>query len=147
MNIEITPIGRKLIILGMLLFLIGLVQGALIPYFHNPRMALSGHLAAVQSGMAMVIVGLIWKLVDLKEAFQKTAYITNVVGMYAVWFAITLGAVIGASRALPIAGDGFSASQSGELVVEVIVILGSVATVVSIFLVLAGLLKTHAKST
>ena len=60
MKIEIKPLGRQLIILGVVLFLIGLIQGALIPFFHNPRMALSAHLAAVQSGMAMVIFGIIW---------------------------------------------------------------------------------------
>ena len=70
-------------------------------------MALSAHLAAVQSGMAMAIFGLIWALVNLKERLLKLAYYTNIIGLYAVWFAITLGAVLGASRALPIAGHGY----------------------------------------
>lgn len=141
MKIEITHLGRKLIILGLVLFLIGLIQGALIPYFHNPRMALSAHLAAVQSGMAMAIFGLIWALVNLKEAVLKIAYYTNIVGLYAVWIAITLGAVLGASRALPIAGTGFSAAPTAEAVVELIVISGAVTTLISVFLILLGLLK------
>ena len=141
MKIEIAPLGRKLIILGLILVLTGLIQGALIPYFHNPRMALSAHLAAVQSGMAMAIFGLIWALVDLKESVLKIAYYTNVIGLYAVWFAISLGAAMGASRALPIAGQGFSTSPTAETVVEIIVTAGAVATVISVSLIVMGLLK------
>jgi hydroxylaminobenzene mutase len=141
LKIEIALLGRKLIILGLVLFLIGLIQGALIPYFHNPRMALSAHLAAVQSGMAMAIFGLIWALVDLKESILKIAYYTNVIGLYAVWFAISLGAAMGASRALPIAGQGFSTSPTAETVVEIIVTAGAVATVISVSLIVMGLLK------
>lgn len=141
MKIEIVPLGRKLIILGLVLFLIGLIQGALIPSFHNPRMALSAHLAAVQSGMAMAIFGLIWALVDLKERNLKIAYYTNIIGLYAVWFAISLGAAMGASRALPIAGQGFSASSTAETVVELIVMTGAVVTVISVSLIVLGLLK------
>lgn len=141
MNIEIGPLGKKLVFLGIVLFLIGLIQGALIPYFHNPRMALSAHLAAVQSGMAMAIFGLIWSLVSLNERFLKVAYYTNVLGLYAVWFAITLGAVLGASRALPIAGQGFSATPAAETVVELIVTAGAAVTVVSVGLIVLGLFK------
>lgn len=141
MKIEITELGRKLIVLGVVLFLIGLLQGALIPHFHNPRMALSAHLAAVQSGMAMAISGLIWGLLNLKETVLKVAYYTNVVGMYAVWFAITLAAVVGASRALPIAGSGFVATPASETAVQAIVTTGAVLTIVSVVLMVFGLLK------
>ena len=47
MEIEVTALGKKLILLGVMLFLKGLFQGTLIPYFHNSRMALCafGHCA------------------------------------------------------------------------------------------------------
>jgi hydroxylaminobenzene mutase len=146
LKIEITPLGQNLVFLGMVLFLIGLVQGALIPNFHNPRMALSAHLAAVQSGMAMAIFGLIWSLIGLNEKFLKVAYYANIMGLYAVWIAITLGAILGASRALPIAGQGFSAGPTGETVVEIIVTLGAAATVVSVGLIVFGLYKALRES-
>jgi len=133
MDIKINPLGKKLIIYGVLLFFIGLIQGALIPYFH-------------QSGMAMIIFGLIWALLNLKEAVLKIAYYSNIFGMYAVWLAITLGAIFGASRALPIAGNGFSASSMIETAVEIIVISGSVAAVISVGLVLFGLLKSRSQN-
>ncbi len=141
MNIVITPLGKQLIIAGIALFLIGLLQGALIPTFLNPRMALSAHLAAVQSGMAMAIFGLIWNMVNLGDRLLRVAYYTNIAGMYAVWFAISLAAFLGASRALPIAGQGFAATPAGESVVELIVTAGAVATVISVGLIFTGLLR------
>ncbi|GAB5452934.1 MAG: hydrogenase [Halioglobus sp.] len=142
MNIVITPLGRKLIVAGVALFLLGLFQGALIPAFLNPRMALSAHLAAVQSGMAMAIFGLIWNMVNLGDRLLRVAYYTNIAGMYAVWFAISLAAFVGASRALPIAGQGFAATPTGESAVELIVTAGALATVISVALIFAGLLRT-----
>ena len=145
MTITITPLGKNLIVYGMVLFLLGLIQGALIPYFLNPRMALSAHLAAVQSGMAMAIVGLIWSLLTLKPSSMKLAYYSNITGLYAVWIAINLGAMVGASRALPIAGEGFSATAGVEIAIEAIVTLGAVLTIVSFGLIVFGLMrdKTH----
>ena len=61
----VTPDGLHLIFAGALLFVIGLFGGLLIPAFKNKRMGLSGHLAAVQSGIAIMIFGIIWALVDL----------------------------------------------------------------------------------
>jgi len=88
MDIKINPLGKQLIIYGVLLFFIGLIQGALIPYFHNPRMALSAHLAAVQSGMAMIIFGLIWALLNLKEAVLKIAYYSSITNCWKRFFSI-----------------------------------------------------------
>jgi len=143
LNIHITKQGKSLIIFGVVLFLIGLIQGGLIPFFHNPRMALSAHLAAVQSGMAIIIFGLIWSMVSLKESLLTIAYVTNLVGMYAVWLAITLAAVFGASRALPIAGKGYSSTSTIETITEVIVVSGSVLLVISVVLILIGLCRSN----
>jgi len=143
LSIKITKLGKQLILYGTLLFLIGLIQGAFIPYFHNPRMALSAHLAAVQSGMAMLIFGIIWALLNLKNTALKVAYYTNIIGMYAIWLAITLSAALGASRALPIAGKGFSASIMTETIIEAIIIFGSISAIISVGLILLGLFNYY----
>ena len=95
----------------------------------------------VQSGMAMVIFGLIWGMVILKEGLLKLAYYTNILGMFLVWLAISLASILGTSRALPIAGQGFSASKIAEASVEIIVVTGSVSMVVSVSLIVVGLFK------
>ena len=106
MTIKIDPLGGKLIFWGAVLFFIGLVQGGLVPYFLNPRMALSAHLAAVQSGIALMVFGALWELLSLKEKWKEVAYWTGLRSMYLIWFSITLSAIFGASQALPMAGRG-----------------------------------------
>lgn len=141
MNIHICSLGRKLIFFGAVLFLIGLLQGALIPYFLNPRMALSAHLAAVQSGMALMILGLIWGLLSLEEKWLKIACYSSIAGMYLVWLAITLSAALGASKALPMAGKGFSSTPFSETAIELIVYAGAGLSVISTALVVFGLYR------
>jgi len=106
-------------------------------------MALSAHLAAVQSGIVMMVFGLIWGMLSLEKVLLKIAYYANILGMYLVWFAISLGAILGASRALPIAGQGFSASKVAESSVETIIVIGSVSMVVSVAFIAFGLFRGH----
>lgn len=131
--------GRKLIFLGVLLFLLGLLQGTLIPYFLNPRMALSAHLAAVQSGMALVIFGLIWQFLALSSLKMIVTFYSLASSMVLVWVSITLGAVVGASKALPLAGAGFAASRGWELIVETIVTVGAGLGIIGVGLLTFGL--------
>jgi len=139
LNIKITSLGKKLILCGVVLFLLGLFQGVLIPYFHNTRMGLSAHLAAVQSGMALMIFGLIWSLLTLKEKWLKLAYYSSIMSMYLIWLALTLSAIFGASQSLPIAGKGFSSSYLIETLISTILYIGSGAGIISIVLIAFGL--------
>jgi hydroxylaminobenzene mutase len=141
MTITITRQSKTLILFGAVLFLIGLGQGGLIPFFTNPRMALSAHLAAVQSGMALMIFGVIWALVVLPEKWLARAMYSGIGSMYLIWFSLTLAAALGASNALPIAGAGYSSSLAQEWLVEGIVTLGAALGIISGLLVVIGLAK------
>lgn len=59
---------RQLLIFGALLFLFGLLNGAVIPSFTNPRMGLSAHLAGVQNGMVLLLFGLLWPYLTLSNS-------------------------------------------------------------------------------
>ena len=115
---------KLLILAGAVLFLLGLLQGAVVQSFHNPRMGLSAHLTAVQSGMALMIAGAVWTLVLLSASFEKVARWTTIIGMYGLWIGLTLSAATGTSDTLPIAGAGYAADRSVEVMVSAIV-LGS----------------------
>lgn len=123
--IELTKIGGHLIFIGIVFFLIGLIQGAVIPRAKNSRMALSGHLTAVQCGMALAIFGVIWSLVELPLFIEFLVAYGSALGFILIWLGITLASVTGASKALPIAGAGFSAIVTFELMVKIMVRLGS----------------------
>jgi len=148
LTIKIDPLGGKLIFWGAVLFLIGLIQGGLIPAFMNTRMALSAHLAAVQSGMALMIFGIIWELLSLKEKWLNVAYWSGLASMYLVWLSITLSAIFGASKALPMAGKGFSASYLVEVSVVITVYTGAALGILSSLLIVLGLSRfVQAKAT
>jgi hydroxylaminobenzene mutase len=55
-----SPIQRRLCASGLALFFVGLPLGFAIHALPNPRVALSAHLNAVQSGTALMVLGLLW---------------------------------------------------------------------------------------
>ncbi|MEJ6472888.1 hydrogenase [Pseudoalteromonas piscicida] len=140
MMIALTSLGAELIFIGIAFFLVGLVQGALIPTMKNSRMALSGHLTAVQCGMALAIFGVIWSLVELPLLFEAAVAYGSVLGFILIWLGITIASATGASKALPIAGAGFSANITAELTVRVMVGTGSLLSLVACTGLVFGLL-------
>ncbi|MCG7536542.1 hydrogenase [Pseudoalteromonas sp. OOF1S-7] len=137
---ELTQIGAQLIFIGIVLFLIGLIQGALIPYVKNSRMALSGHLTAVQCGMAVALFGVIWSLVELPLFLELLAAYGSVFGFILIWLGITIASLTGASKALPIAGAGFSANNTIEFTVKVVVRTGSLLSLIACAVLVFGFL-------
>ena len=52
--------GRRLLQLGIILFLLGLLTGLAVPALANPRMGLASHLGGVMNGLVLVALGLMW---------------------------------------------------------------------------------------
>jgi (hydroxyamino)benzene mutase len=138
---DLTTHQRTLVVAGALLFLIGLLQGAVVQSFLNPRMALSAHLTAVQSGMAMMIVGALWASADLRPTLSNLARWTIVIGMFGLWAGLTASAATGASKNLPIAGAGHSAALVIENLVSIAVLGGSVLMTIGWSIFVIGLVR------
>lgn len=141
MGRDLTPAGRALAVVGGTLFLAGLLQGLAVDYFANPRMALSAHLDAVQSGMAVMIAAAFWSSARWSPAVERLAWWTLSVGMIGLWLGITIAAATGASEVLPMAGAGHSALPSIETVVTVVVVGSSLALLLGWALFLWGLFR------
>ena len=137
----LTPTGRRLAVVGGALFLAGLFQGLVVDHFPNPRMALSAHLDAVQSGMAVMIAATFWSSLRLAPVLERLAWWTLALGMIGLWLGITLAAMIGASEALPMAGRGFAARPSMEAFVTTIVAGSSLGLLLGWTLFLWGLVR------
>lgn len=131
--------ARGLLFFGALLFLLGLLEGVVIPYFTNTRMGLSAHLAAVQSAMALMVFGCLWSHVQLSAGLAKLAAWSSIFSMYVVWIGLTLAGILGTSKATPIAGAGFQGSPTAELLTEVIITVGAAAGIVGAALIVLGL--------
>lgn len=142
MLVEIKADGLHLIFAGILLFVIGLFQGVAIPMFKNSRMGLSAHLTAVQSGTAIMVIGVVWSLVVLPLQWMMIAKLSLIAGSYLIWVGMTAAAMIGASKALPIAGKGFAASRGRELAVSACICVSVGLLLLSGTLMLFGLGRT-----
>ncbi|KAG1694661.1 Hydroxylaminobenzene mutase HabA [Nymphon striatum] len=139
MDLNITLDGIHLIQAGAILFVLGLLQGVVIPIFKNSRMALSAHLTALQSAMALMIFGIIWKLIALDADWLVLMKWCLIISIYLIWAGITLAACNGASKVLPIAGSGFSASRTAELTVTILEVIGGVLILFACILIVVGL--------
>jgi (hydroxyamino)benzene mutase len=133
------PIPQQFLISGTVLFLLGLLIGFAIPALRNPRMGMSVHVAGLQSGMALWVLGLMWQRVALSSSMQLATQLLAVLGLYAIFISLTLAALWGTSRVTPIAGAGHQASRPREAVVTVLLTGGSFAILVAVVLVLWGL--------
>lgn len=140
---DAAPYRKSLLVAGATLFLLGLLQGSIVHIFLNPRMALSAHLTAVQSGMAIMIAGVIWNIVSWHSILEIAARWSIVAGMYGLWTGLTLSAATGASAALPIAGAGYSAPRVVELGVSVIVLASSAIMILGWLLLVTGLIRSR----
>ena len=133
--------ARMPILAGAILFLLGLIEGALVQSFLNPRMALSAHLTAVQSGMALMIFGLVWRWVALPSLWSAMARWSVAAGIYSLWFGLTLSAATGAGDSLPIACAGYDAGPLAQTMVSVLVLGGSAGMTVGWSLFVVGLVR------
>lgn len=139
MTINITSEGQSLIAWGTVLFALGLVQGLAIPFFRNPRMALSAHLTAVQCGMALMVFGIAWTFFNLSGVWSIVAHGAMTSGFWLIWLGISLAAVTGASKALPLAGEGHTGKPLAEHLVIGIEAVGVVLSLLGAGIVVAGL--------
>ena len=140
MQLAITSTSSDLIFAGVLLFFLGLAQGIFIPFMKNPRMALSAHTDGVQSGLALSVFGIVWSLLELSQLWLQITYYSALLGFYGLWLGITSASISGASKALPMAGAGYSASPTGEMLAIILTRLGGTLILLSSGLVLAGLI-------
>lgn len=134
-------IPQHLLIYGTVLFLFSLLIGFTMPILANPRMGVSAHVAGVQSGMMLWVMGLMWLRLDLPASAERLLEMLAVAGLYAIFVSLYLAALWGTSRATPIAGADHQASRSREVVVTVVLTSGSLASAVSAMLLLWGLCR------
>jgi len=134
---------RKLLIHGTILFLLGLLNGVAVPFFINTRMGLSAHLAGVQNAIVLWILGFLCSYVKLSQKMLACFYWLSLYGLYGIWAALLLAAIWGTSRAMPIAGAGFSGSAWQEAAVQVLISSGSTALIIATIIMLVGLIKKN----
>jgi hydroxylaminobenzene mutase len=120
---------------GAALFLLGLLTGFGIPGFRSPRIGLSAHLAAIESGLGLIAFGLLMPHLVLGATWAAVIAKALWISLYVLWIGLVFSAVYGTGKALPIAGAGFAAKPWQETASRVLVgggSLGSAAAVAAL---------------
>lgn len=131
----------RLIYLGVLLFLLGLIVGLLTPIFENPRMGVSSHIEGVLNGMFLIILGLIWNKIMLSERWLKITFWLAIYGSFMNWFGILIAAIFNGGKFLGIMAEGKEGSPIIEGIVGFSLITLSIAMVFICVTILIGLRK------
>ena len=103
-------------------------------------MGLSAHLEGTMNGMFLVILGLIWSKILLKDKWLKTAFWLTIYGSFANFVAVTVAAITGAGKMMPIAG-GKEGTSVVEGLISFLLISLALAMVLVCSIVLIGLFK------
>jgi hydroxylaminobenzene mutase len=134
-----SQISRKLKMLGMLLFLFGLLTGFAMMNIKNPRMGLAAHLEGVMNGTFLVVTGLIWNDLKISESLKKIVCFTLIYGTFVNWFITLLAAFLGTSKMTPITGKGYAGTVLHENIVSVGFITVGLTMVFSLAVIVFGL--------
>jgi hydroxylaminobenzene mutase len=94
-----SPLQRRLCASGLSLFLLGLPLGFAIHALPNPRLALSAHLNAVQSGTALMVLGVLWSRLRLPRWAPVLAH-----ALWLSFWGLEAGLVLAAFVPAPRAG-------------------------------------------
>jgi (hydroxyamino)benzene mutase len=135
--------AAAIIALGAALFTAGLLTGFLIPIVTNPRMGLSAHLEGVANGAFLIAVGAVWHRLRLPPRAERLSFWLLVYGSVANWVFVLLGAVFGASRAMPIASTGYSALAWQDTLVTAGLASVGLTMVLSMLLVTWGFVRSY----
>lgn len=132
--------SHRLLQLGVVLFLLGLLTGLAVSSAANPRMALASHIEAVMNGTFLVAIGLLWPKLVLSARQLMVAFWLLVYGTFANWVATILAGIWGAGQGMmPQAAQGRAGTAPQELVINVLLVSLAVAMIGGCAIVVAGL--------
>jgi len=132
--------GHRLLQVGGLLFLLGLLVGLGVPRFTVPRLALSTHLLGIMQGTFLMVAGLLWPKLRFTPSASLIGRGFAIYGCLAAWTANLLGAVWGAGNSmLPMAAGGARGTAFEEGAISVLLVSAALSLVTVAILILWGL--------
>jgi hydroxylaminobenzene mutase len=142
-----SSLGHRLLQLGILLFLLGLLTGFVVPLLVNPRMGLSSHLEGILNGIFLVLLGLVWPKLRLSRFWLLAAFWLAIYGTFANWSTTLLAAFWGAgSSMMPLAARGLEGTPTQEAIIDFFLYSLSFAMIAVCVIVLWGLTAGRRKA-
>ncbi len=137
--------GHRLIQMGVLLFLLGLLVGFVIPLLENPRGGLVSHLEGIMNGMFLILLGLIWPRLVLGAKTLKATFWLVIYGTFANFVATFLTGFWNTGRNMPLTSPDPTGALWQENVVDTLLFSLSFVMVVVTGIVLYGLRQMPAE--
>lgn len=131
--------GRRLMQLGFVLFLLGLLTGFLVPVMANPRMGLASHLEGVMNGIFLVALGLAYPHLRIGMKASRAILWLVVYGTYTNWITTLIAAYWWAGKMMPLANGKDSGVPWQEGIIAFGLISLSFAMIVAVGWVVWGL--------
>ncbi|MFT5775584.1 hydrogenase [Hyphomonas sp.] len=131
----------RLLQLGALLFLLGLLSGLVTGLMANPRMGLSAHMQGLTNGTFLLAAGAVWDRANLGPRTQALAFWAVAFGTSVNWLMTQLAAIWGTGKMTPIVGAGHEGADWQEMVVSLGLLALTLAMLVGAALLLAGPLR------
>lgn len=122
--------------MGALLFMLGLLTGAGIPNFRSPRIGLSAHLAAIESGLGLIAFGLLFPHLAIAAGWLAAIGHTLWISLYLLWIGLLFAAVYGTGKVLPIAGGAMAAKVWQENTARSLITIGSIGSAAAVLTLL-----------
>ena len=133
---------QMLLIIGFVVFLVGLLTGFALPKLANPRMGLSSHVGTLMNGMFLILLGLVWSRLDLSALCLQLVFWFAIYAAVTTWLATFVAALLNAGGSMmAIAAPERIGTPGRESFIKFLLVTGSIVLVVAIALVLAGLIR------
>lgn len=130
-----------LFVLGLVLFLLGMLTGLAVPAVKNPRMGLASHLQGTTNGPFLIVIGLLWPRLNLTHLWQVVTMALLAYGTYANWLAAQLAAIWGGGRKFaPAAAGDHIASVAKEGIVNFLLASLAPAMLAATIILVVGVL-------
>jgi len=134
--------AARLLVLGAVLFLLGLLSGLVTGLMANPRMGLSAHLQGLTNGIFLLAVGAIWHRVNLPAGFKAALFWLFLFGTSLNWLMTQLAAYWGTGTMTPITAPGRQGSALQEMIVNTGLLALSLAMIAGTVLLILGLARS-----
>jgi len=132
--------AQRLLRVGMVLFLFGLLAGLFVPLFTVPRIGLSVHLLGITQGIFLVIVGLLLPKLILNPIASRILFWLVIYGCFAAWSSNLLAGLWGAGNTMiPIAAGQAHGTPLQELIISIGLRSAAVSLITSVVIILWGL--------
>lgn len=132
---------RRLVALGALLLMAGMLTGFVSGALANPRMGLVAHLEGLMNGILLIALGAAWRHVHLGASAERWTWSLLLFGTTANWFATLLAAIWGVgSLTMPLSAAGQTGADWQEWLVGGLLFALSFAMVGAFALIIRGVL-------